>query len=382
MRDAGLMSVTDARTGSAPAPGARSRVRPFAQDDLPGVVALYERVFANRTGRSPRETAGYLETILCRNPWADPALPSLVLEDAAGRVAGCLGVMPRRLWMGRRPIRAVITHTFMVEPGSRAGLAALELAGALLGARQDLLIAEGGAPSRLILERLGGSTAILYSLRWTRPLRPSRYLLSYLTRRGLPSAISWPLRPACAAVDAVLPLVVGGSLRRTRSWLVSEELGVDVLLQAMSETSADRALRPEYDRASLAWLLDLLASRTDRGRLLRVAVRDERGDLAGWYLYYLNPGGISEVVQIGARRRAMGGVLDHLFQHARRGGSAAVSGQLEPDEFQAFAARGCVFHHDGLSCFLIHSPHADVTAAIHRGDARLTRLEGEWCIRP
>jgi hypothetical protein len=382
MRDATLMTVPTAGQGPAPRPGARAMVRPLEERDLPGVVALYDRVFPNRRGRSPREIAGYLETILCRNPWADPSLPSLVLEDGEGRVTGCLGVMPRRMWLGRRPVRAVVTHTFMVEPGSRAGLSAIDLAGALLATRQDLLLAEGGHPSRLILERLGGSTALLYSLRWTRPLRPSRYLLSYLTRRGLPAAISWPLRPACAAADAVLPLVLGRSLRPARSWLASEDLGVDVLLRAMSESSDERALRPEYDRASLTWLLDLLASRPDRGRLLRVAVRDDRGDLAGWYLYYLNPGGISEVVQIGARRHSMGGVLDHLFQHARRGGSAAVSGQLEPDEFQAFAARGCVFHHDGLSWFLFHSPHADVAAAIHRGDARLTRLEGEWSIRP
>ncbi|HYV85572.1 MAG TPA: hypothetical protein VFB49_06670 [Patescibacteria group bacterium] len=382
MRDAGLMSLPEARRGSPPARGARARVRPLADGDLPGVLALYERVFPNRPGRSPRETAGYFETILLRNPWADATLPSLVLEDGAGRVTGCLGVMPRRMWMGGRPVRAVVTHTFMVEPGSRAGLSALDLAGALLATRQDLLIAEGGLPSRLILERLGGSTALLYSLRWTRPLRPSRYLLSYLTRRGLPAVLSWPLRPACAAADAVLPLVLGGSLRPARSWMTSEDLDLDVLLQAMSESSSQRTLRPEYDRASLAWLLDLLATRTDRGRFLRVAVRDDRGDLAGWYLYYLNPGGISEVVQIGARKHSMGSVLDHLFQHARRGGSAAVSGQLEPDEFQAFAAHGCVFHHDGLSWFLIHSPHPDVAAAIHRGDARLTRLEGEWCIRP
>lgn len=382
MRDAGLVTVTDVRRGSAPASGARARVRPLAAGDMPGVLALYGRVFPNHTGLSPRETARYLETILCRNPWADPELPSLVLEDGAGRVAGCIGVMPRRMWLGSRPVRAVVTHTFMVEPGSRAGLAAIDLAGALLAARQDLLLAEGGHPSRLILERLGGSTALLYSLRWTRPLRPSRYLLSYLTRRGLPAGLSWPLRPACAAVDAVLPLVLGGPLRAPRSWLASEDLAIDVLLRAMSESSDERMLRPEYDRASLSWLLDLLASRTDRGRFLRVGVRDDRGDLAGWYLYYLNPGGISEVVQIGARRHSLGGVLDHLFQHARRRGSAAVSGQLQPDEFQAFAARGCVFHHDGLSWFLIHSPHADVNAAIHRGDARLTRLEGEWCIRP
>src|SRR4029077_6654014 len=83
-----------------------------------------------------------------------PALPSLVLEDGAGRVAGCLGVMPRRMWLGRRPVRTVVTHPFMGEPGSRAGLSAIDLAGALLAERQDLLLAEGGHPSRLILERL------------------------------------------------------------------------------------------------------------------------------------------------------------------------------------------------------------------------------------
>ena len=118
------------------------------------------------------------------------------------------------------------------------------------------------------------------------------------------------------------------------------------------------------------------------GCFSKIAVRDAHGAIAGWYLYYLNPGGISEVVQVGARKGDLGAVLDHLFQQARRGGSAAVSGQLAPDGFQALAARGCVFHHDGASWFLVHSPHADVLAAVHRGDARLTRLEGEWCIRP
>jgi hypothetical protein len=382
MSGAGLMTAPEPRRDDTRHRAGRPRTRPFAKQDLPGVVALYERVFRNQAGLTPARTAAHLESVLCDNPWIDPALPSLVLEDGAGRIAGCLGVMPRRMWLGGRPLRAVITHTFMVEPGSRAGLSALDLAGALLAARQDLVLAEGGHPSRLILERLGGSTALLYSLRWTRPLRPSRYLLSYLRRRGLPAAISWPLLPACAAVDAVIPLVLGKSMQPARSWLESEDLDLGTLLEGLGLASSERTLRPQYDRASLGWLLDLLSARTERGRFLRIAVRDERGDLAGWYLYYLNPGGISEVVQIGARKGSMGSVLDHLFQHARSGGSAAVSGQLEPDEFQAFASRGCVFHHDGLSWFLVHSPHAEVAAAIHRGDARLSRLEGEWCIRP
>ena len=75
-------------------------------------------------------------------------------------------------------------------------------------------------------------------------------------------------------------------------------------------------------------------------------------------------------------------VLTHLFYHARKGGALAVSGQMDPAAFQALAAKGSVFHHDGISWFLVHSRNPRVLAAIHRADAFLTRLEGEWCIGP
>jgi len=81
-------------------------------------------------------------------------------------------------------------------------------------------------------------------------------------------------------------------------------------------------------------------------------------------------------------RRGIVGTGDHLFERAYRGGAVAVSGQMDPAAFQALAARRCMFHHDGISWFLIHSRDPEVLAAIHRGDAFLTRLEGEWCIGP
>src|SRR2546428_7119045 len=174
-------------------PGAHEtsgRVRPLAERDVPQVVDLYERIFRKSGTHDPVAAGEYLHEIFCRNPWRHEALPSLVYEDEAGRIAGCLGVMPRRMSFEGRPIEAAISHTFMVEPGSRSSLAALALARTFLSGVQDLSIAEGGGPSRRILERFGGSTSLLYSLRWTRPLRPSRYVLSILKRRGLPAAVS------------------------------------------------------------------------------------------------------------------------------------------------------------------------------------------------
>jgi len=213
-------------------------------------------------------------------------------------------------------------------------------------------------------------------------LRPTRYILSFLRRRGLPAAAAWACAPLCSAADALAPLVLGEPARQARPRSKGEELGTGDLLECLSRLTVDRALRPHYNRASLDWLLGLLEKRTHRGTLQRVAVRDGAGDLLGWYLYYLNPGGISEVVQMGARKASMDEVLTHLCHHARAGGAVAVSGQMDPAAFPALAARGSVFHHDATSWFLVHSVHPRLLAAIHRADAFLTRLEGEWCIGP
>lgn len=368
-----------ARLERRPSP---SRVRPLVERDLPHIVSLYEQVFAGRAGRASGSARIHLEQILCRSPWRDDTLPSLVCEDGAGRIVGCLGVMPRRMRIGDRSIRAAISHSFMVEPGSRASLAALALARAFLSGGQDLSVAEGGGPSRRILESLGGSTSLLYSLRWTRPLRPARYVLSYLKRRGLPAPLAAAFAPLGSVADLLAPRIAGASIAAPRSRLTGQELAAGDLLACLSGAAADRALRPRYDGEFLGWFLDLLAARQGRGRFEKVAVRDDSGALVGWYLFYLNPGGISEVVQIGATRGFMGDVVDHLFERAYRGGAVAVSGQMDPAAFQALAARRCMFHHDGISWFLVHSRDPEVLPAIHRGDAFLTRLEGEWCIGP
>jgi len=368
--------------GASVEAGGVDRVRPMTEPDLARVLELYRRAFPGRDAGGLRPVEKHLRDVLSGNPWRNETMPSLVYEDGAGRIAGCLGVMPRPMSFGGRPIQAAISHTFMVEPGSRSSLAALALARAFLSGGQDLSIAEGGGPSRRILERFGGSTSLLLSLRWTRPLRPGRYLLSLLKRRGLAAPLRWALAPLGAAADALAPAFLGRTARLAPPREAGEELTTGELLECMSRVCADRSLCPTYDSNALDWLLDLLAKGQGRGALQRVGVRDGLGEMVGWYIYYLNPGGISEVVQVGAGKMFVEEVLDHLFHHAWRGGALAVSGQLDPGIFQALAAKGSVFHHDGVSWFLIHSRDPAVLAAIHRHDAFLTRLEGEWCIGP
>jgi len=60
------------------------------------------------------------------------------------------------------------------------------------------------------------------------------------------------------------------------------------------------------------WLFSVLSRKDKYGQLRKVLVRKPDGAVAGWYIYYANPGGLSEVLQIGAKGDSIKLVLDHL----------------------------------------------------------------------
>src|SRR5439155_8853483 len=140
----------------------------------------------------------YFTDIFLSHPWYDAALPSLVYEHDDGRVLGFLGVVPRRMWLGDRPVRAAVGSQFIVEPSRRSTLAAVKLLKAFLSGPQDLPIAdEANDVSRKLWERLGGAAALLYSMYWLRPLRPSRFVMHRLGRRGVSTAVARASTPFC-----------------------------------------------------------------------------------------------------------------------------------------------------------------------------------------
>jgi hypothetical protein len=318
--------------------------------------------------------------IFFRHPWRDASLPSLIYEEDNGRIAGCLGVMPRPMLLNGRLIRAAISHHFMVEPDSRSTLAGLRLAKAFLAGPQDLSVADGGDASRKIWEGCGGTTSLLHSIHWTRLLRPTRYILSFLRRRGLPGAFAAILNPFCRLLDGLSRLIPQKPFRISKPAGLAGALDVETLLACLTQFSSGRSLQPVYDHPSLKWLLEVLDRKEGRGSFQKAVVRNTAKEIIGWYLYYLNPGGISEVVQIQAKPHDIHAVLDHLFYDAWRNGAAAVSGQLDPALFHALSDNYCLFHHGDASWVLTHSRRPELLQAIHNGDAFLTRLEGEWWI--
>ena len=355
------------------------RVRALEERDIPRVVALHRRVLPRDAGETDRPDAhyAYFKEMFLAAPWSD-GQPSLVYEDGDGEPIGFLGLMARRMSLYDRPIRAVITAHFIVEPSRRATLAGIELLRTALTGPQDLTIADTANDiSRKLCEGLGATTALLYSLYWVRLLRPTEFSVARWSRdhRGAGRV----LIPLCRGADAVVTRVLDPFRARVTA-TSGEDLDGDTLAMCISEFGRTRALRAEYDGRTATWLLETLARQPGGGTLRKVLVRAGSGEIAGWYLYCGNRGGVGEVLQIGAREGWIAEVLDHLFAQAQREGVVALVGRIDPRLMHAFSARRCFFHYRG-AWMLAYARDPEVVRIIQQGDAFLTYLESEWCMR-
>jgi hypothetical protein len=139
-------------------------------------------------------------------------------------------------------------------------------------------------------------------------------------------------------------------------------------------------LRPDYRGEAFSWLLARAAEKQMYGTLHRAVVRELNGEAVGWYLCYLKPGGIGQVLQFGARPRRVCEVLNCLSFEALRHGAVAISGGVEPRFTRELAASRCELSWPDCAV-LAHSTNREILNAINGGDAFLSRLEGEWWAR-
>jgi len=360
---------------------AKATIRVFAEDDVPAVAALFARVYPEQRWSSQAACESYFRETLFDNPWRDLELPSWVAEEDGG-ISGCYAVLPRRMLLRGRPIRVAVGCQFMVDPDKRRSLTALQLAKACLSGPQDLTLADGASDQvRRGWIGIGGTAAPLYSLHWTRPLRPARYLLSLLEERtALPPPVTLAARPLGAVADALATRLHPNRFLREETGLAEDALDPATMLAHLPDVLRGYALQPVYDARSLAWLLEQTLLKTRHGRLRARAVRNGERRLIGWYLYYVRAGAVSEVIQIAALDGSFDCVLQRLLADAWRHGASAVRGRLDPRFVQELSDRHCWLRTDG-TWTLVHSRHTEVIAAIQQGDAFLSRLEGEWWLR-
>lgn len=350
-------------------------IRPFGAADVATVAELWARCFPAEA-TAPAGLPAHLATVFLEHPWRDPELPSLVYEDARGTPIGFLGVIPRPMSLEGAPLRAAVSTRLMVHPEHR-GAAALRLLQAFLRGPQDFSLADlGSTGSRALWERLGGTVAASYCLQWCRLLAPARAALAGLAFRRRSRTAAWLAGSLGRAADAALRALPAGPCVRRRSRLAAEVLSTNELLACLAASAGAYALAPAYTASSLAWLLGVLERKLSPLRRIRV---HDAGAVIGWYVYGVT-GHAGKVLRICAVRGRFGDVLEHLLDDAYAQGAALVTGRLEPrigpelDDALYVVCRA--------PSVLVHSRSRRALEAVARGDAVLSRMEGEWWASP
>ena len=361
------------------------RIRPFVQEDIPRVAELCWQFLQGQRGTHPPGMEGYFRELFFHNPWFDSSISALVYEEGQSQVNGFLGIVPRPMSINGRLVQAAFGSSLVVHPDSRATLAGPKLLAAFMDGKQDLMLTD--TSSRLgqqIWVGLGGSTSAEYGLKWARPLRFGLYGLSRISQLG-EETLSGSRSRACGAlhktIDAVAAKIPVGRQRRPPDGVTGEELEIETLLHScLSISSECYSLRPEYNERSLRWLLDFMNQMKAFGNLRKVLLRSATGETIGWFIYFAKRGGIAEVVQIGAvKRGTLKTVLNHLFADARNYNATAVHGRLEIRHAQELSEARCFLW--ASVPLLFHARDRELTRLIQLGDACLSRLDGEWCLR-
>lgn len=358
-------------------------VRPLAESDIPQIADLYWEVLRERKGTPPTTVPSFLKELYFDNPWIDSSIPSLVYDER-GTIGGFLGVIPRRMFFRGESVRIAYGGNFMVHPKFRTTLAGLRLLHTYMAGPQDLSQTDSANDtSRALLERLGFTTILPYSVHWVRLLRPAQcvtFALSQFTESPLAASLKFVSKPLCGVADALGAKVPASPFRYSQPSLKATDLDLETHLNCLKEFRGCYSLWPEYDAVSLGWLLDFMQRMRGHGKSLRkLVLRDEGGSVLGWYIYYRNPGGFGQVVQLAGARKRIREILDHLFYDAWADGAIALHGMVDGQLMGDFSQNNCFFTCRG-GWIVAHSRKPQLLETLNNGDAFLTRLDGEWCL--
>ena len=362
---------------AAPLSRARNAIRPFRRDDVPDVVALYKEVFpaTERSGTSDLES--YFDIAFCGSPLHDGETGSLVYVGSGGDILGFLGVQPRRLAIRGRTLRAVVCTKFMVARRAGINNAAVSMLKNVFERPLDLVLSDlANDPARRLWEGLGGRTVLLGSLSWSRALRPARHLMSRITRRRLLKPLAFAATPLADIADRITARYARRRFPSPVADHTSEDLDPETVVQCLPTVCRERPLRPDYDARSLKWLFEVMSRSNHAISLRKQLVRNAQHEIVGWFLYALERGGASNVLQMAATKRSAEAVLELLLADAWSQGSVVLSGRFDSGFVGPLSSLGCALSQGPW--MLVHSNHTDVLDAILSGEAFLSRLEGEW----
>jgi GNAT superfamily N-acetyltransferase len=356
-------------------------VRSLTGSDIDQVGELHNMVFLPSRPMTPQLRQRYrqwLETVFLNNQPRLPGYDALVYEQE-GKIAGFIGVAGRRFTLHGQTYTGTLHSNFVVHPGHRGRGVGGALFRAYLELPRDFaFVDEVGEGNRPLHERLGMTVSMAQSVRWILPLRPVRRLAALVTDR-MPRF----LRPICQlpadAMDALLRHLPRSPYKFKMPDLRATPVPAAGLASLIAGVKGGDLLRPDTTDGSIAWLVERARSMQEHGHgQLVLNSLHAKDAVVGWYMYYANKGGRSEVLQLVADREWAAPVLDSLVHDAWLRGATSLGGALHQEFLAPLAARRAIFD-PSVRWMLVKTRHAAILEAFTRGHSLLSRLDGEWC---
>ncbi|HKJ67706.1 MAG TPA: hypothetical protein VKA68_07095 [bacterium] len=354
-------------------------IRPLRRADISQIANLIVTYLPHVAAGNVQKVHTALD-LLQSNPRYEDDSPSLVYESPSGKIEGFLGVSARSMIFNGQRIRAAVCYDFIVDYRARNGLIPFQLLRTFFSGDQDVILSgSAGDNTRKLWQKMGGITGYLYSTYWTLPLRPLQYGLTYLNRENRHPVLSGTGKPIARISDTLMTHFPGSPLCKKDPEGYSRQISGEELVGFHTKFCKHTTLRPDYTVEDLQWVLGLASKSDHLGSLECTGVFTYADDILGWFVWYSNPGGTGEVLQLHAREGKEDLVLDHLVYSAWKNGLIALSGRVEPPMMEALGRKHCLFS-PGRMWMVMHSRHQEILNVITRGDAFLSRLEGDLWI--
>jgi hypothetical protein len=181
-----------------------------------------------------------------------------------------------------------------------------------------------------------------------------------------------------AAADAVYARVRPNRFHR-RSGLSREPIKPVRVLDGEGPLFGGDHLQMLYDEDALGWIFDRLHEKRRHGDLNGTLLTDDASSV-GWYLFYVRPTGTAELVCLWSRPGSEMEVLKEFFSDAWKIGAHTARGYFSTALARPVSALHGTFNF-GAPWTLAYSRTPEIMSALHRGDARLSRLDMEFWMR-
>jgi hypothetical protein len=350
--------------------------RPLAASDIGAVASLFLRLLGKAGIESAADAGDLLQRTLLDDPWAEESIPSLVSVAPDGTIVGFIGSSVRHVRLDGEPLRAAYASHLVADPEFPNRTIGLFLLREFLCGPQDLTLTDTATPkARTLWLGLHGVALHHHATGWLQPLRPASAVAAIGRSQGGRSAIaSRALGTLAPLLDRATVRLAGGASSLRDETVADDPLTPEAALEHLAACARPARLVPDYDERFLAWLFGELGRSGTRGearfRIVRV-----RGVVVGWYVYYLDPGGLCRVLQVMTRERHSELVIGELYRDAFAGGGAALYGRLDPHTSEAVLRRGALLR--PLPRSLVHSRNEAAVDALLRGSSALSWLDGE-----